>query len=137
MAQIPLKLISEQDYSKNPDIVKLLRPLNDFIRAVTDAFARGITVRDNLAAMEVDIRLHTNAASDIPELPISIKWDFPALTPRHVIVSQIEGIDSDVEAVYSAITPRWRYQNGSVVIRGLRGTLAASRVILVRFLILA
>lgn len=136
MAQIPLRLISEQDY-KTPEIIKLLRPLNDFIRAVTNALARGLTLADNMAAQTVDITVYTTAASAIPQLPISIKWDFPAITPKHVDITYIEGIDSDVEAVSSAVTPRWRYQDGYVVIRSLRGTLAASRAILVRFRIMA
>lgn len=136
MAKLPLKIISEIDYTQ-PDVTKLLRPLNEFIRSVTGAFQRGLTIADNHVAMEVEVKLHTNAGAELPELPVQIKWDFPAIPPRYVEIGYIDAIDSDVEAVYSAVTPRWRYQNGYVVIRSLRGTFGASRAILVRFRIMA
>jgi hypothetical protein len=52
----PIKFIAESDF-KNEEFKTLLKPLNQFIRAVSNALQNGLTVSDKIAAQVNDLTL--------------------------------------------------------------------------------
>jgi hypothetical protein len=135
MANVPLRFISEQDYKDEPGVVKLLRPLNDIIRSISGAFANALTFKDNCTAQTDELVIHVPAdgTTTYNPYPFSFTWRYPQLSPQHCIITLIEPADTDAEGVFSGVIPRWRYDNGRVIILGLRGDIQGNRQYKVRF----
>lgn len=124
MAKLPgIKLLQESEY-QNPEIKRLVSPLNQHMTAVNNALNNGLTIRDNLAAQYNTTSIYISDASE--PYPFAFSWRYPELKPLACEIVRIDSQDG-VESVLSACMPRWTYSSGRILILGIRGNLTQDK----------
>jgi hypothetical protein len=125
VAKLPsVKLLPQSDYKDQPLLQKLTSSLNQFIIDVVRALDKGLTVSDNMVAQINEKALFVSDSAG--SFPFAFAWQNPSTRPRGCIVVRADTQEGD-EGIFSAVQPKWSYNEGRVVIEGLRGDLDADR----------
>lgn len=114
MAQTPsVKSLVPEDFKEVSWIMKLITPLNSFMRSVNDALNRRLTISEN---MDGQILTFTASGSEV-----KLAWD-RSQKPTVGYIGNIEMVDGSNVVLPAAITPVWTFnQEGKIVIKDLVG----------------
>jgi hypothetical protein len=94
-------------------INKLVTPLNSFMRSVTDAFNKRITITEN---MDAEILTFTASGSEV-----KLAWG-RSQKPTVGWIGNIERVDGSAVSLTAAVTPVWTFsQDNKIVIKDLAG----------------
>lgn len=115
---------------KNPEAAAKI--LSTFMRQVSEAFNNGISIEDNIVGQSNSFTV----LGDDAAFPISFYWKYPGKKPTLCVIKSIDSTDP-IENVFSDVGLRWAYNNGNIVIQGLRGSLTSNKMYKITFLTLA
>lgn len=124
----PVKLLDADMLQNNPS--GFVDSLNQFTTGVNNALTNGLTVGDNMSAQVNDLQIFVSN-EQLP-YPFSFSWGFPGVKPQGCIIVRMDSTDG-VESVFSSPSPRWDYNDGRIVIKGIRANLTMNKWYQIRF----
>lgn len=120
--------IDVRDLEANPS--RIFDTLNTHMREVRVALDHGLSIEENLVAQFNEIVLYI--ADGATPYPFSFAWHFPQARPRSCKIGFMESTDG-VESVFTGVDPWWGYNDGNIVIKGLRGNITINKTYRITF----
>lgn len=134
MASIPaVPVLSGDLLREDPDA--FADGISDFMIAVRNALAGGITVGTNIAGQYNTRKLFIDDAQ--PPYPFAFEWQYPTQKPGACLVANVSSAEGELKGVLSGITVDFSFYDNKVVVNGLAGQLEPNKWYTFTFLTLA